>query len=149
MHREKQIRICNFYNIILENFYGKDEPKDRFLHRCISMMKNNEPLNLTSGTQHRDFIHIDDVLQGILLIFNKRYELDKYMDIPLGSGQAPSIKEVICYLKEQLHSLSDLNFGAIPSREFENDCIADISILNKLGFKLKYHWKDGIKQMME
>lgn len=138
----------NFYNIILENFYGCDEPKDRFLHRCISMMKKNEPIDLTSGMQRRDFIHIDDVVNGIFLILKKRYELSKYIDIPLGSGQAPTIKEVMYYLKEQMHSASSLNFGAIPDRICEDDCIADLSIINELGFKLKYYWKDGIKQLI-
>lgn len=137
----------NFYNIILENFYGEDEPKDRFVSYVINKLKNNEELNLTAGSQKRDFIYIEDVIDGLILIINSN--LKGYVDIPLGSGECISIKEFILYTKDLLNSTSKLNFGALSLRKNEHSGYADLSIMNKIGFQPKYNLKNGIKKLLQ
>lgn len=132
-----------FLNICLEMFYGADEPQDRFLTYCCNKMLKNEELLLTIGTQKRDIIHIDDVCVAINLLLNT--ELTGFHCIPLGSGQAVSIHELLEYMSEIMDSKSKLIFGAIPARENEPDCIANMDFLYSIGFNLKYPWKEGIK----
>lgn len=136
----------NFFNILLENFYGKNEPNDRFLHCIIKKLKNNEDIDLTDGKQKRDFVYIEDVINALNLIMESN--LKGYIDIPIGSGKAISIRELVEYIKELLNSKSNLNFGAVPSRNNEYSGISDLSILNKIGFQPKYDFKSGIKKLL-
>lgn len=134
-------------NILLENYYGKDEPKDRFLPSVIEKMKKNEDILLTEGMQKRDFIHIEDVISAIVFLM-KEEQGPNYLDIPLGTGEGPSVKEVIGYLAKITNSSSKLLFGAIPKRQNEPDSVADISFLQSMGWKYRYEWKDGLKNIV-
>ncbi|WP_157147172.1 NAD-dependent epimerase/dehydratase family protein [Brachyspira pilosicoli] len=136
----------NFFNIKLESFYGKDEPNDRFMSNIINKLKNNEDINLTEGTQIRDFIYIDDVIDGIYKIIKS--DLKGYYDIPLGSGEGISIKDLVIYLKETLNSKSKLNFGAIQLRKNEHRGVANLDIMKKLNFRIELDIKTSIKQHM-
>ena len=132
----------NFINILLENFYGKDEPQNRFLSTIINKLKNNEEINLTEGNQIRDFIYIEDVINGINIIIKSN--LKGYYDIPLGSGEGISIRELVEYLKTALNSKSNLNFGAISLRKNEHSGFADITKMKELGFDIKLGIKESI-----
>lgn len=136
----------NFINIELENFYGEDEPKNRLLSRIIKKLKENDNIDLTEGNQKRDFIYINDVINGINII--TKSNLKGYYSIPLGSGEGITIKELVEYLKNTLGSKSQLNFGIIPSRINEHSGIADLSIMKSLGFNIELGLKDSIKKYM-
>lgn len=140
------ISNINFFNIKLESFYGRDEPNDRFMSNIINKLKSNEDINLTEGTQIRDFIYIDDVIDGIYKIIKS--DLKGYYDIPLGSGEGISIKDLVIYLKETLNSKSKLNFGAIPLRKNEHSGIADLNIMKKLNFSIDLDIKGYIRKYM-
>ena len=137
-----------FINLELENYYGEFEPKNRFLPSVIEKMKKNEDIPLTQGEQLRDFVYINDVINAIMLIATKK-DVPPYMDVPLGSGDAPSIKELIIYIKEIMKSKSDLQFGKVPLRPNEPSSFANLAMFKMLGGKIEYNWKDGIKQMLE
>lgn len=136
----------NFINILLETFYGKDEPQNRFLSTITNKLKSNEEVNLTEGTQIRDFIYIEDVINGIDIIVKSN--LKGYHDIPLGSGEGISIRELVEYLKTILNSKSNLNFGAIPLRKNEHSGFANMTKMKELGFEIKQGIKESILKNM-
>lgn len=138
--------LC-FVNLSLEHFYGKDTPKSNFLTWVIEKLKNNEALDLTLGTQKRDFIFIDDVLRVYDVVLNKDFE-ENYIEIPVGTGETPSIREVVEYLKVLIGSESKLNFGAIPMREDEPDSHCDIGMLQNIGVLPVVNWKIGFKKII-
>lgn len=139
-----------FYNILLENFYGEDEPKDRFLHYVIGKLKENEEVLLTEGDQHRDFIYIDDVVEmlGMLLSELIQQERKGYYDIPLGTGEASTIREIVEWLRDSLQSQSTLKFGAVPKRVNEPDSVADVGEMKRFGIKACRSWKDGMQKLL-
>ena len=136
----KALQICN---VQLENFYGPDEPTDRFLPGAVQKLKQDLPIPLTAGAQKRDFIHIDDVLDTLTALLTA--PLPCYLDLPLGTGEAVPVRQVIEYLKELLGSHSELRFGAVPLRQNEPDSVADLTALHRLGLSIRYSWKDGLK----
>lgn len=137
----------SFVNVLLEMFYGEDEPSDRFLVSCCEKMIKGEILLLTDGKQKRDIIYIQDVCLGIEKILNSK--ISGYLDIPLGTGEAVAVFEIIKYMHEYLNSNSKLLFGAIPIREGEPSCIADMSVLRKLGFENLFMWREGIRHFCD
>ena len=148
LNKKNQIKNIN---IKLENFYGEDEPRDRFLPGAIEKLLKNQDVELTEGYQKRDFIYIEDVilaLTAVLDYYTKSPDNGNF-EVPVGTGVAPSVREVISYCKEITHSSSRLLFGSVPLRWNEPDSVADITALSKIGFKPRYAWRDGIKLMIE
>ena len=137
-----------FVNLQLEHFYGKDAPTSNFLSWVIGKLKKNEPLDLTIGTQRRDFVFIDDVLHVYDAVLNRDFEED-YIEIPVGTGEAPSVREVVEYLKELIGSESELHFGAVPMRREEPDSHCDIKMLQNIGVQPLVKWKTGLKIILE
>lgn len=137
----------SFSNIVLEMFYGYDEPKDRFIPSLITKMINGETVKTTLGLQKRDIIAVDDVISAIHQIIKS--EINGYNDIPVGTGEAPTISELIDYIWEKTGCKSVIQKGVIPMREKEPDCVADTSILRELGYWNPIPWKDGILNMIK
>lgn len=132
-----------FWNVLLENFYGEDESSERFIPGTIDKLLRNEKILLTQGYQKRDFIYINDVIYNLekLLFANGIGRID----LPLGSGEGISIRNMIAYLKEITKSTSELCFGAIPARTVEPDSIADCKMMKKYGLSVKYDWRTGLQ----
>lgn len=139
----------HFVNVLLESFYGQNEPINRFIPGSIYKFLNNVDINATSGIQKRDYVKVDDVID--VLVFLAKVRLQKnFASVPLGAGDAPQIKEILEYLKEIIGSKSRINFGAIPSRLNEPSTKADLSVLRRLGYsKQMTFWKDGLKELVE
>lgn len=138
----------NFYSLALEMFYGPYEPRNRFLPSCIDKMCKNEMVQLTEGTQKRDIIYIDDVIAAIFHVI-ENCNCKGYQEISVGTGEAPCVREIIEWLHELLGSESELQFGVIPMRPGEPDCVADLSMLSDMGYKIKYSWKDGLRKLLQ
>ena len=82
--------ITYFYNV-----YGPREIQTGKYATLIALfkekMKNNEPLTIVSpGTQKRNFTHIEDIINGLILVGENGYG-DEF---GIGSGEAFTIKEV-------------------------------------------------------
>lgn len=141
--RQDDINVCN---IKLEMFYGDDEPQNRFIKRTIIKLANNDELKLTEGFQQRDIIYVDDVVNAICYIVENMP--CGYTDLPLGTGLGPSIRDIVLFLKHEMNSKSNLQFGAIPMRKGEPDSIADVTKMNELGITIKDNWKSGLRKVI-
>ena len=71
-----------------------------------------------------------------------------YIDVPVGTGIAPSISEIIDYIWNETGRKSVINKGVIPMRPDEPDCIADITVINNICKWEPIFWKEGIRKMI-
>lgn len=134
-------------NILLEHFYGPNDDDTKFVTGMIRKMKQNvSKIELTLGTQIRDFIFIEDVLIAYLVVIDNLDKFSAFNNLPLGSGEGITIREIVELIKVYSESDSELVFGAIPMRETElMKSDANISKLNELGWFPKYSIKEGLK----
>lgn len=138
----------NFVNLKLEMFYGADEPKDRFIACVADKLLKNEEIDLTEGTQKRDIIHVEDACRAIIKMIGE--SVNGYLEMPIGTGYAPTIREIVSYMAKLANSKSVLNWGKVPMRKGgEPDCIADLSILSQYGIVIESDWKKGLKKMFD
>lgn len=138
----------DYISLNLEMFYGADEPENRFLPGIIRKMIRGEDVNVTLGTQKRDIIKADDVVNAVQSIaFNK--EIKGYKEIAVGTGEGPTISEIVDYLWEISGRRSVVNKGAIPMRDNEPDSVADVTEIKKLVEWEPVKWKQGLKDMYE
>lgn len=135
-----------FVNLKLEHFYGENGPDTHFLTQVTRKLKANEPLDLTVGTQHRDFVYIGDIVDCFAHMLTA--PVDGFMEVHIGTGVSPSIREVVEYLKYLSGSVSELRFGAVPLRENEPDCVCDTAEMKSLGMECKYSWREGMKKLI-
>ena len=136
-----------FTNVLLENYYGPDEPKDRFIPTLIDLMSRGIDIKLTRGTQKRDFIFIDDVINiitRIIFIDNK----PNYYVFPLGTGTNIRVSDFVRLIHTELNSNSKLLFGSIPTRFYEPETMADINEIKKLNYELQYDYISGIRKLL-
>lgn len=139
-------KAIEFINLRLEHFYGENGPDTHFLSWVIKKLKKNEAIDLTEGTQHRDFIYVEDVVDCFVHMLTASDS--DYMEICIGTGVAPTIREVVEYLQDLCGSTSELRFGAVPMRENEPDCVCDISVMKRLGMSPQYSWQEGLRKLL-
>lgn len=103
---------------------------------------NNKPFTVVGdGRQKRDFTYVDDVVDIMVKIKDKKNTFNDYFNI--GSGKSISINKITQILKG--------NKIYIPKRPGEPDItFADISKIKKrVGWRPKFNIKEGISIMMQ
>ncbi len=128
--------IVYFYNV-----YGKREIEDGKYATLIALfkekMKKGEPLTIVSpGTQKRNFTHIDDIINGLVLVGENGYG-DEF---GIGSPESYSIKEIA--------EMFDGKIEMLPERK-GNRMTADVvtSKTEALGWKPTKTIKDYIEEL--
>lgn len=95
--------ITYFYNV-----YGPREISSGKYATLIALfkekMKNNEPLTIVApGTQKRNFTHIDDIIDGLILVGEEGYG-DEF---GIGSSEAYSILETAQMFGGEIHMIPE------------------------------------------
>lgn len=95
--------IVYFYNV-----YGKREIKSGKYATLIALfkekMRKGEPLTVVSpGTQKRNFTHIDDIINGLVIVGENGYG----DDFGIGSTESYSIKEIAEIFGGKIEMLSE------------------------------------------
>ncbi len=137
-------------NIALEHFFGPGDDNTKFVSYIVNeLICKAKKIDLTLGEQKRDFIYIDDVVDGFLKVLGKSPQMGKgYFKFEIGSGGSISIKDLVVKIKElSRNTTTQLNFGAIPYRENEimqNE--VDLVEIKKLGWACKNSLEEGLKK---
>lgn len=136
-------------NLKFDHFYGPNDKSNKFIAYLIENFKNNIPkLDLTEGSQYRDFIYIDDVINAYQCIFNVRHllPLGFLYSYNVGSNSKITIKELVLKIQEKAgNTATKLNFGAIPYRQNELlDYEIDTSAIRLLGWSAQTSLDKGL-----
>ena len=140
-----------FINVLLEHMYGPDDDETKFTTHVIQACRHNHAkLDLTAGTQTRDFIYVDDVVSAYVTILDKAETFGPSVDIEVGSGVAASVREFVESVQRLTRSSTRLNFGALPFRQQEiMHSQADISQIKSLGWAPKFDLEAGIRKTLD
>ena len=133
-------KICRFYNV-----YGPHQLIEGEYCSVIGVFENqyenNEPLTITGdGTQRRDFTHVDDIIDGLILTSeSEEFDLDI---IELGRGENHSINE--------LAEMFGCDFTYIPKRPGEAEVtLCDTLVAKKdIGYDPKINLDDYVKEVI-
>ncbi len=139
-----------FINVTLEHFYGPEDDSSKFTSYVINACLAGDKLPLTEGLQQRDFIYIDDVVDAYKVLIKNIGKLDSFETVPLGSGVAPTVRELVEMIHVCSYSKSVLEFGVVAMRENElmYSC-ANISRLKQLDWQPVYSLESGIQATLK
>ena len=137
---EVNAKICRFYNV-----YGPHQLTEGEYCTVIGVFENQykEGVDLTitgDGFQRRDFTHVDDIVEGLILTSESEdFDLDI---VELGRGHNHSINE--------LAKMFGCGFTYIPKRPGEAEVtLCDISVAKRdIGYEPRINLKDYIEEVI-
>jgi len=133
------VTICRFYNA-----YGDYMPKTGNYRTVIPIFleqyKNGKSLTITgNGTQRRDFTHIDDIIDAMIKVVDKK----KWgFTFELGKGKNYSIKEVVMMFRTAWTYID-----SIPGEMQETLCKSELA-KKELDWKPKINLKKWIEEQL-
>jgi nucleoside-diphosphate-sugar epimerase len=140
-------------HFIIPNMYGKGENENRLLPYLVKNIKQKSPLNLSHGTQLRQFLHVDDISSFLC----KKVQEDKFVSgiYNLGSEHIMSVAALVqstVNLAEQLgYELPEIEFGKVERHDAQASYLAldDQKAKTKMGWKPNKELEESIKEYFE
>ena len=139
-----------FIHIRLFYAYGAGQRDNSLINQLFKSYLTNSKMNLTSCTHFRDYIHMNDVVEGI----NQILLVNTSEIINLGSGSVIMLKDFIKMFWQELDANSDLLlFGEKNISDLEQVQPKSYADLSKLEFltnwKPNISIKEGIKETIK
>lgn len=124
------------------HLYGPHEYPQRFVPAIIKGLLQKQPVPCSHGNQIRDFLHVQDVADAFIALLDS--EVQGIVNI--GSGEGVTLKQVIHKITEQLGSLDQIQFDALPAPK--NDPISLVPdttrLRNELGWRPQFDLEKGL-----
>ncbi len=138
------------------NVYGPNQnPESPYsgvisiLVNCYKKLLSGEAASFSlfgDGTQSRDFVYVDDVIQALLLIASKEETLGRQFNV--GTGKSITLNELIRVIDDELGVKLPVQYKDERSGDIK-DSVADISRLLSIGFESKYTIQSGMKNYLK
>ncbi len=136
----------------LFNVYGPGEAEHRLLPSLTSRLLRNESVDLSAGTQLRDFLHVDDAVAALLALADAAIERQGRDIVNIATGIPVTVRlfaELCANVLGKPHAL--LRFGALPLRPdemmfFSGNPQAIRALTN---WQPSYQLRDGIAATIE
>jgi len=140
---ELPVVIVRFFNV-----YGPRQRKYLMYDTLRKLSQNSKELTiLGSGKQQRDFIYVDDVVDGLMLLSNSNKAIGEFFNV--GTGTPTSVKDVVACMTETLGLTPTINYSGSSWKGDIDILVADISKIEGFGFSPKHSLKQGIKKLVE
>ena len=125
--------------------YGPGQSMDYPLPAIIQRAKQGECSVWGSGTQVRDWVHINDALR----VFEYLVHREEPIVLNIGTGIPLTFKEVAQIIYKEIHGDYSLNLKTQTDQpEGAGYRYADISMLKSLGLEPKISFKEGVRSVI-
>ena len=154
-------RLAKLYNILHGvksvglRFFSIYGPKEKFKGKYANiisqflwaMLRDEPPVIFGDGTQTRDFTHVYDVVDALLLAWKKDFECEIFN---VGTGVAHSFNEIVEILNRILGKNIQPIYKPNPIKNYVYHTLADTTKAEKiLGFKAKIPLEEGIRSLIK
>jgi len=154
-------RLAKLYNILYGvksvglRFFSIYGPKERYKGRYANivsqflwaMQKDEPPIIFGDGTQTRDFTHVYDVVDALILAWKKNFECEIFN---VGTGVAHSFNEVVELINKILGKNIKPVYKPNPIKNYVYHTLADTTKAEKmLGFKAKISLEEGLVSLVK
>jgi dTDP-L-rhamnose 4-epimerase len=132
-----------------QNVYGPGQSLTNPYTGILSnLLRDNEPIDIfEEGSESRDFVYIDDVIEATMLALESKTEACETFNV--GSGEGETVKEVAELLKRLFESSSTLHVsGRFRLGDIRHN-YADISkAASGLNFAPRVSFEEGLKEFV-
>jgi nucleoside-diphosphate-sugar epimerase len=126
--------------------YGPHEHPKRLVSSVILSLLKNEPALCSHGRQVRDYMHVQDVADGLAAVLDS----DAQGPINVCSGEANTLREIVLTVGRLLERPELIRLGALPARA--NDLplvVGSVQRAAALGFKPRFDLEQGLAHTIE
>jgi UDP-glucose 4-epimerase len=131
------------------NVYGPGQNRRALIPSALRAALSGHDFPMTPGEQRRDFVHIDDVIEGFLTL--ARAPGIEGHSLDLGTGQAIRVREVVKRLFALCGSTGQPQIGALPYRPgMVWELTADARRTQELtGWTAQFGVEEGLKRTID
>lgn len=140
----KETYGLNFVAIRIFNTYGPRQPR-YVMYDFFKKLKNKPKILsvLGSGNQIRDYCYIDDMIDVFKVVAEKGDSVYN-----AAGGQSTFIRDLAEYMVSKISPNTGIEYGEKSWKGDIETLRADISRLEKLGFKTKYSLEEGLNKFI-
>jgi nucleoside-diphosphate-sugar epimerase len=127
--------------------YGPGDEPRRLLPSLLTALSAGKSIDVTDGSQVRDFVYATDVADLLVRLLEKPQATGAYN---IGTGHGTAVRQVIEQVGRRLRALELVHFGARPARTDEPpSLIADMAKVNRvLGWHAQISVESGLEQLL-
>lgn len=147
-YRNRNIFVC--IELIIYDTYGKGDSRNKILPLLLKSLFSNEKIDLSPGNQRIRLLHINDLVEAILLLLNSREELSSEVVnyYTLGPEESYSLRELVQLIEKLSSKKINVNFGAREYRQ--NEIMMPYPVRSyPRGWKPKISLERGLKELIE
>ncbi|MGI8820859.1 MAG: ADP-glyceromanno-heptose 6-epimerase [Chthoniobacterales bacterium] len=134
-----------FFNVYGPREAHKGVPASMIYHLARQMSAGQRPRIFKHGEQQRDFVYVQDIVQGCL----RAFEALKSGIYNLGSGEARSFNELVQILNRSLGTSFEPEYIENPHAHYQNFTQADLSAVRAaLQYEPRYPLEAGVADYM-
>jgi CDP-paratose synthetase len=132
-------------NIQLHDLYGPGSDETNFVTSLIRRMKYSKPIALSSCTNSRDFIYIEDVVGAIAALCVRTERMPESPAIHVGTGLPIQLSALVEKLRAKIGTSSVILYGARPDNIHEVPIrAADLTVIAATGWKPAWSLDAGL-----
>jgi nucleoside-diphosphate-sugar epimerase len=134
-------------NARLFQVYGPREPEARMVPSVIRSLLASKRCPLTTGSQIRDFLHVEDVADALAMVV-RRNDISGVVNV--AGGRPVAVADVARSIGEQLHRAQLLGFGERPASADDPPSLwARPGRLHDIGWRPRLELPDGLRHTIE
>lgn len=140
-----QNRGILFSNVRIADVYGPNQKHGNLIKAIVENVRENKPLQIYgSGKRVRDYIYIQDVVDGLLYITKNKLT----GDYNLSTGIGTSVKEILDTVNNIFDNTLEIKKINVDNED-DSMVILDCKKINNEGFVAKYSVEDGFRKIFE
>jgi nucleoside-diphosphate-sugar epimerase len=127
--------------------YGPHEHPQRLVSSIILSMLRGEPARSSHGRQIRDYMHVQDVADGLVALLDS----DLRGTVNVSSGRATQIRDIVLTLGSLLGRPELVQLGALPARANDAPMVVgdNAKITAELGWQPKFELEAGLAHTID
>ena len=126
--------------------YGPWEDERRLMPAVMTGQLKGQPSKVSTGEQRYDYLHVEDVASAVCSVAESRLQ----GCVNVGSGTAPSVREIVTKIVEYGGRPELIQWGAYPPKPGEPKLIqCDNAKLRSTGWAPRYSLEEGLRHTFD
>jgi CDP-paratose synthetase len=142
-----------YLTLVPYTVYGGKDTAKKLIDYIKDSLDAKEPVAMTKGEQILDFIHIQDVVSFLSIIFEKIEKFQSFKngeEFHLGTGKGTQVKELAKMIETKFNKKCNVYWGGLPYRALDTmHAVAPIAKnIELLNWKASVSIEEGIENLI-
>ena len=127
--------------------YGPREHPDRLVSSVIRSLHAAQPARCSHGRQIRDYMHVQDVADGLVALLESRVE----GAVNVSSGQASTLRDIVLSIGRLIDRPDLIQLGAIPARANDTPLVVgeNSRLIGEVGWTQRFELEQGLQHTID